>query len=66
MIGFDWESHVEHLKALGCNEDEDTCLWLDIQKYNDSETFEQLLAAIRQIIADMEDTAKANEGKDRA
>jgi hypothetical protein len=66
VIGFDWESHVEHLKALGCNEDEDTCLWLDIQKYNDSETFEQLLAAIRQIIADMEDTAKANEGKDEA
>jgi hypothetical protein len=59
VVGFDWQAHFEHLKALGGFEDKDACLWFNLQKHNDSKIFEQLFAAIRQIVTDMEDTVRA-------
>lgn len=61
VVGFDWESHFEHLRALGGFADKDGSLWFNLQEHNDSESFEQIFAAIRQIVSDMEDTAKADE-----
>jgi len=57
VVGFDYESYVVRLKALGCVETgTEYGLRLDLRDHNASETFEQLYGIVRDIVREMEET----------